>query len=245
MGASVRGIQGVIRAAGRRRPQPWHVLLALGVGAMLVGVGLVVGPLWGVWHRGAADTSALQTWNHGGSNLLKGPAPKGAANAAKSGCGSSSPADYALLKFNAPAAYHYAGVAGDGTWDLLHDRSMVHYHGTADPGQLGNVIIAFHREPDYQYIDQLGVGDAVSVQDRACHTYVYKITGHWVLPPAKVTQLVPTAGYDLTLITCDPWWQDYNRMVWRASLVSSSGQFVGGGSGTSAGQGSGADQPAF
>ncbi len=22
------------------------------------------------------------------------------------------------------------------------------------------------------------------------------------------------------MITCDPWWQDYNRLVWRAELIS-------------------------
>ncbi|MBV8528257.1 MAG: hypothetical protein JOZ75_08090, partial [Candidatus Dormibacteraeota bacterium] len=48
----------------------------------------------------------------------------------------------------------------------------------------------------------------------------YRVTGRWVLAPSAVTQLVPTTGHELTLITCDPWWQDYNRIVWRADLVS-------------------------
>lgn len=52
-------------------------------------------------------------------------------------------------------------------------------------------------------------------------TYVYKVTQRWHLAPAEVTQLVPTSGYDLTLVPCDPWWQDHNRLVWRAELVSS------------------------
>jgi len=69
-----------------------------------------------------------------------------------------------------------------------------HYHGTPDPGQQGNSIIAFHREPDYQHIDGLAVGGTVSIQDKACHTFVYKVTQVWDLTPAKVTQLVPTSG---------------------------------------------------
>jgi sortase A len=111
-------------------------------------------------------------------------------------------------------------VATDGTWDSLHNRSMVHYTGTPAPGQQGNSIIAFHREPDYEHIDQLNVGDTVSVQDRTCHTFVYRVTGRWTLNPSSVNQLVPTSGHDLTLITCTPFWVDSQRIVWRASLVT-------------------------
>ena len=97
---------------------------------------------------------------------------------------------------------------------------MVHYSGTPDPGQQGNVIIAFHREPDFQYINQLNVGATITIQNRTCQTFVYKVTARWDLAPNHVTQLVPTSGHELTMITCDPWWQDYNRFVWRAELIS-------------------------
>jgi LPXTG-site transpeptidase (sortase) family protein len=217
----------------RRRPlqRVRTLVLLLGLAAVLAGVGVIVAPIIGALIRGHGDQSALNSWNHGGSNALRGAA---AADAGHTVCGSASPADYALVKFGAPADDHYAGVAGDGTWDLLNQRSMVHYHGTPDPGQRGNVIIAFHREPDYQNIDQLTTGDTVTVQDRSCKTYVYKITDHWDLPPDQVTQLVPTSGYDLTLITCDPWWQDYNRLVWRATLVSSPSSSSGSNGGAAA-----------
>ena len=85
----------------------------------------------------------------------------------KPACGTSSATDYALVTFGAPAQYHYAAVAGNGTWTLLNSRSMVHYVGTPDPGQQGNVIIAFHREPDFQYINQLNVGDLDHDRDAA------------------------------------------------------------------------------
>jgi LPXTG-site transpeptidase (sortase) family protein len=196
------------------------VLLALGIAAIVAGGALILGPLYGVWHRGQNDSHALQGWQKGPASLA-GPASASpnAVDAGNTSCGSSSINDYALLSFSSPGAYHYAGVSGDGTWDLLNNRSMVHYHGTPDPGQPGNVVIAFHREPDYEHIDQLQVGDTVTIQDRACHTFVYKVTGRWDLAPARVTQLAPTTGHDLTLVTCDPWWQDYNRLIWRATLV--------------------------
>jgi len=192
------------------------VLLALGVASILAGGALIAGPLIGVFQRGAADSTALKHWNGGATHSV---APVPAASESPT-CGTSSATDYALVNFGAPVQYHYAAVAGNGTWALLNSRSMVHYAGTPDPGQQGNVIIAFHREPDFQYIDQLNVGDTISIQNRACQTFVYKVTGRWDLAPSRVTQLTPTSGHELTMITCDPWWQDYNRLVWRAELVS-------------------------
>jgi LPXTG-site transpeptidase (sortase) family protein len=219
---------GTSKVARRDRPRKrlsrmWVALFALGIAAILAGAVLLVAPMLGVFQRGQADQSAVNNWQSTGNNAVTGPnANGGSADAAKTTCGSSSPGDYALVSFNAPAQYHYAGVSGDGTWDLLNQRSMVHYHGTPDPGQQGNVIIAFHREPDYQYIDQLNSGDTITIQDHACHKFVYKVTGRWIIPPEKVTQLAPTSGHDLTLVTCDPWWQDFNRLVLRAELVSGS-----------------------
>ncbi len=196
--------------------------MSLGLTAILIGAGLIALPLLGVWQRGNADQTALSTWQKGGSNALTG-APSSATAAPRTvACGSGSASDYALVTFSAPAAEHYGGVATDGTWDSLHDRSMVHYTGTPAPGQAGNSIIAFHREPDYEHIDQLTVGDTVSVQDRTCHTFTYKVTSKWTLDPSKVTQLVPTSGHDLTLVTCTPFWVDSLRIIWRATLVSPS-----------------------
>jgi LPXTG-site transpeptidase (sortase) family protein len=195
-------------------------LMAIGLAAIIIGVGLVAFPLLGVWQRSHADQTALTTWKKGGSNALRGAITPATAAPHVVSCGSGSPADYALVTFSAPGAEHYGGVATDGTWDSLHDRSMVHYTGTPAPGQQGNSIIAFHREPDYEHIDQLNVGDTVSIQDRSCNTFVYKVTGKWTLDPSRVTQLVPTSGHDLTLVTCTPFWVDSLRIIWRASLVS-------------------------
>ena len=85
------------------------------------------------------------------------------------------------MNFGAPAQYHYAAVAGNGTWALLNSRSMVHYAGTPNPGQQGNVIIAFHREPDFQYINQLNVGDTITIQNRSLPDV--RLQGHAALGP--------------------------------------------------------------
>jgi sortase A len=209
------------RPRSRRRLGPFRLLGVL-VGLLLVatGLALVVPPLWSLWQRNRVDDNALNQWNKGGSQALVG----GGASNYSGQCGSGDPsANYARVSFPSLAQYGYAGVAGDGTWDLLLKRSMVHYQGTAAPGQKGNDIIAFHREPEYQHIDELKVGDVVDVQDRNCKTWAYRISGRWQLSPSRVTQLTSTDGYDLTLITCTPFWQDTQRLVWRATLVTGPG----------------------
>jgi LPXTG-site transpeptidase (sortase) family protein len=218
------------RLSRLRRPKLWTVLLAVGIASILAGGAIIAGPLIGVFQRGQADSTALHNWQSGSAGAH--PVVTGAnPDATKTlSCGSSSVTDYALVTFGAPAQYHYAAVAGNGTWTLLNSRSMVHYDSTPNPGQQGNVIIAFHREPDFQYISQLNVGDTITIQSRTCQIFVYRVTKRWDLPPTQVTQLGPTAGHELTLVTCDPWWQDYDRLVWRAELISApaSGGSTGG-----------------
>jgi|SRR5580704_14086599 LPXTG-site transpeptidase (sortase) family protein len=206
----------------RTRAMRWMVRLVavalIGLGAYLVGM-----PLFAVHQRGTADTNALNSWSSTGNTAVVG-APRGGAGDPKLGktCGSELPVDqaYALVTFTGLPQYGYAGVAGDGNWDLLQNRSMVHYAGTPGPGGKGNMIIAFHREPNYEHIDQLQVGMEVDVQDRSCRQYKYRVTQRWEEDPNHVTQLVPTDGQQLTLISCTPWWRDTSRLVWRAQLIA-------------------------
>jgi LPXTG-site transpeptidase (sortase) family protein len=212
--------------------------LALVVGCLLVlaGVGITAHGLLqqakvqqAVAARGQNDVNAVNSWLAGsassGASQADTPATGTATGTSTSTCGGGgSDSDaYALVEFTGLPQYGYVGVTVDGDWTRLDDRSMVHWHGSPAPGGKGNVIIAFHREPDYQHIDQLAVGETITIQDRSCQTYVYTVSQRWDLAPSAVTQLVPTSGQELTLITCDPWWQDYNRLVWRADLTSVDG----------------------
>lgn len=203
----------------RRRSRLGLLMLLAGLACIVAGGVLIGGPLYHLWQRGNVDQSAITDWAQGGSGNLQGPAKSGRTAVTTHSCGSGSTTDYALVKFS--GQFNYAGVAGDGDWGLLNTRSMVHYHGTPDPGQKGNSIIAFHREPDFEHIDQMGKGSIITVEDRTCHTFRYQVTDVWTLDPTKVTQLTPTSGSDLTLITCTPWFRDTQRIVWRASLLPS------------------------
>lgn len=181
--------------------------------------------------RGENDINAVNNWLSG--SALSGPSspepsaaqPSPGSGGTCGGGGSDSQA-YALVQFSGLPDYGYAGVAVDGNWSRLDDRSMVHWYGSPAPGGVGNVIIAFHREPDFQFINQLAAGGTVTIQDRSCQSYVYTVTQRWDVTPSAVNQLVPTSGHELTMITCTPWWQDYDRLVWRAELTSVDGVSV-------------------
>jgi len=49
--------------------------------------------------------------------------------------------------------------------------------------------------------------------------HTYRVDFVRTLSSVDVSLLRPTTGNDLTLITCDPPRQDYNRLVFRAHLV--------------------------
>ena len=204
-------------------------MMLVGAGLVIAGLVVIAIPVITTYIRGAADDRALQEWRSGGSSAIVGApsdpdAVPGSSTAVSAQCkpNAAPAADYALVTFTSLAQYGYAGVAGNGDWNSLHQISMVHYKTSPAPGQKGNVIIAFHREPHYEHIDQMKVGDQVTVQDRACNVYTYRITAKAIHDPNQVNELVSTGGYDLTLITCTPWWRDYQRIVWRATQVAPS-----------------------
>jgi len=201
-----------------------------GGGILLIGAGLAIfiPPLVGVLHRSHADTLALQKWKAPGSALSK-QLPKvktiqepGASPVATApSCGSGSPAsEYALIDF--PSLTGIEGVAGNGTWSMLLERSVVHYASTPAPGQPGNGIYALHREPNFEPLGTLGAGDTIILTNRNCQQFTYAITNIWTEYPSQVTQLQPiSSGAFITLVTCTPLWVDSQRLVIRAQLQTS------------------------
>jgi len=197
--------------------------------AVLAGVVVVAGGGLVAWHHRAGGPSvssvaARPTARPRADDLARGPAPSGrpplVLAAVPGGCGLNADDDGELI-FPSLAQYGYSGVTGLGTWDLLNGRQMVHHELSPAYGARGNVVVGFHREPSYQHMDELAVGDTIVVHDRACATFTYRVTMRAELTPAQAYPWVQaTGGHDLTMVTCTPWWLDYNRIIWRAQLVS-------------------------
>ncbi|MDQ6748067.1 MAG: sortase [Candidatus Dormibacteraeota bacterium] len=196
-------------------PTELRRFLVSAVGAAMLLTGLVIGARLGyqMLHQQAADTGQDRQWKQF-TRAVQGQ--DGAAAAVPADAGN------IYLKLTVPRLGNKDGVAVDGDWNNLHDASMVHYHESAAPGARGNVLVAFHRETHWLDVNQLRAGDQVQVQARDLKNYTYVIDFVRTVDPGNVSLLRQTDGNDITLVTCDPPWQDYNRMIFRGHLVQAS-----------------------
>lgn len=127
-----------------------------------------------------------------------------------------------------------APVIYDNTRDetqILADlqNGVIHYAGTAVPGQVGNSVIFGHSSNDwwepgnYKYIfvllDKLQPGDEFYV-DYNSQRYVYRVTGSTVVDPTDLSVLNQTTTPTMTLITCTPPGTSWKRLVVTADQIS-------------------------
>lgn len=110
-----------------------------------------------------------------------------------------------------------------------------HYPRTDEPGQVGNLAIAGHRLPSvFWNLDRLRTGDPVVVETRS-GWYVYRVVRHFVVRPTQVSVIrhnpddprLPPTRRLLTLTTCNPKFDNYQRLIVRAELVREQGKRAG------------------
>jgi sortase A len=104
----------------------------------------------------------------------------------------------------------------------------VHYPGTAEPGEHGNVVITGHssyflwdpgRFKDvFALLHQVVVGDTVVVYHNQ-EKYQYKVYQIEVVMPDQVDVLAQAGGDRLTLITCTPVGTNLKRLIVLAKPV--------------------------
>ncbi|WP_281179826.1 class E sortase [Actinoplanes subtropicus] len=103
-----------------------------------------------------------------------------------------------------------------------------HYPDTALPGQIGNFSVAGHRiQKIFWRIDELKPGDVIGVETRD-YWYVYKVYGDEVVLPNAVQVVAPVPDKPgvqptkalLTLTTCNPKFNNYQRLIVHAELAS-------------------------
>jgi sortase A len=104
-----------------------------------------------------------------------------------------------------------------------------HYPGTAQPGEVGNMAVAGHRIMSVFWdIDRLRDGDPIVAETRA-GWYVYRVVGQRKVRPTQVEVIAPVPGHPgdrpakamLTLTTCNPKLQNWQRLIVFAELVRS------------------------
>ena len=92
-------------------------------------------------------------------------------------------------------------VQGDSAKILR--RAVGHLPGTALPGELGNVVLAGHRDTFFRPLRNVRAGDVITLKTRD-GDFEYLVESTTVVPPNDVKVLQPTGGRTLTLITCFP-----------------------------------------
>jgi sortase A len=102
-----------------------------------------------------------------------------------------------------------------------------HYPDTALPGQIGNFSMAGHRTPAIWWdLDQLKPGDPVVIKTAEIW-YVYTVTGREIVLPTAVQVVAPVPDKPgeaptkalLTMTTCNPKFNNYQRLVVHAELT--------------------------
>lgn len=106
---------------------------------------------------------------------------------------------------------------------------VVHYYGTAYPGENGNSVFFGHSSNDwweagnYKFVfvllEKLTVGDQYEIHYNS-RKYVYTITETKVVEPTDLSVLNQTAEPTSTLITCTPPGTSWRRFIVHAKQVS-------------------------
>lgn len=108
-------------------------------------------------------------------------------------------------------------------------KGVVHYPGTADPGQKGNVFLTGHSSyywwvpTDFRNVltlqTQLTNGDEIFIYHKGVR-YTYQVSEKFEVAPTQVDVLKPTPDPVVTLSTCVPIGTSYRRNIVRAKQVS-------------------------
>ncbi len=119
-------------------------------------------------------------------------------------------------------------VQGVGHHEL--SLGVGHYPSTELPGEMGNFAIAGHRatngEP-FAYFERLRAGDLVFVRTQD-GWFEYQLVQNkkiqesetWVLSDQPKGLVLETNSALITLTTCDPRWNSYQRWAWWGVLIN-------------------------
>jgi sortase A len=107
------------------------------------------------------------------------------------------------------------------TWQVA-DFAVGHHLGTANPGQVGNMVLVGHRDVRgsvFLRLNELQAGDDFKVfTDKAVYRYI--VTGISEVAPTEVDVMSPTSDPTATLITCTPIGYATRRLIVKARLQS-------------------------
>jgi LPXTG-site transpeptidase (sortase) family protein len=225
---------GVPPAGGRVTRSQALIIAARSVGELMVTFGLILllfaaYEIWGKTaiinnHQADLETQLNQAW--GQDPNLTDPTVGGGIGSTKGSAGAVATSQGIARMYIPRLHNHWVVVQGITMWDIRFAPG--HYPGTASPGQVGNFAVAGHRTPAIWWdLDQVRVGDLVVVQTRSTY-YTYTVTQTEIVAPNTVAVIAPVPDHPgetptsamLTLTTCNPKWDNYQRLIVHGQLTS-------------------------
>lgn len=98
-----------------------------------------------------------------------------------------------------------SAIVVEGDSPSLLGRAVGHVPQTALPGQNGNVVLTGHRDTFFRSLRQVQQGDVITFETMGGQ-YQYTVESSAIVSPAATEVLQSSAGQELTLITCYPFY---------------------------------------
>jgi sortase A len=79
-----------------------------------------------------------------------------------------------------------------------------HLSASAMPGEIGNMIIAGHRDTHFQFLQKVEVGELLGIESARGQRHLYKVVGVDIVDSRKGALVLDTDAAMLSLVTCYP-----------------------------------------
>lgn len=129
------------------------------------------------------------------------------------------------------------GIEAPILWDVedsnLYEKlleGVIHYKGTAYPGEKGNVFIAGHSsyyswssspyKDIFSLLENMAIGDEIFIQYHGA-VFKYKVLETKVVSPSELSVMGPSEKKQLTLMTCVPIGTNLKRLIVIGEQISS------------------------
>ena len=198
------------------------------LGELMITVGLILllFSAYEVWgkaiivngHQKDLDAQLAQEW----ANPV--PTPQPTTTAPPKDPGPPPPGGSIARLYIPKLAKHWVVVQGVRQANLTYAPG--HYPDSALPGQIGNFSVAGHRSPAIFWdLDKVEVDDEVVVETKDTY-FTYLVTQRLIVLPTAVEVVAPVPGKPgekplqamLTLTTCNPKWDNNQRLIVHARL---------------------------
>jgi len=130
------------------------------------------------------------------------------------------PAPQHGTRIQIPAIGVDAPIVHGDDWEQLK-KGVAHRADTANPGQIGNIVLSGHNDvfgEIFRYLEELKPGDKIILYTSK-RSFTYIVSGWELVEPTQVEVMDPTINATITLISCHPYLVDNHRIIVKGSLA--------------------------